>query len=473
MKKHSQRLLSIVTLATLLTNVSPTYAEHPVFSPVPASTVYFGNAFLGYGYSVVTSADMNGDGNLDIVMSRPGSHSVEILRGNGDGTFDDPAAIPVGGHPVSVVTADFDEDGKPDFACTNGDLGTVTIFLSLPSGDFVAGGSMVTGSRPVRLVAADMNEDGHQDLLVVDQIDSTVGLLVGDGAGGFGALQVSFVEIDDSLEAITVDDLDGDGHLDLIIPCPLQDLIAVVLGLGNGTFLPALLYAAGDDPGFVAVSDYDGDGNKDVAANNRAGDSLSILKGIGFGLLAPYEEIPIGDHPSLVRSLDTGGTGEQDLVISIAGDNQLRILWGLGASSDGFAATINLSYSPDLLITGDFDGDALEDVVVVDKGEGAPHGTVQLYLNQTIAPAFRRGDVDRDALLDLDDAVEILAILFQGAPHECADSSDFDDNGSIDIADAITLLAQLYQPIPPAPSPLDCNVDTTADLLPPCVATCP
>ncbi len=469
-RTHSLPLIGVLLLA--VTHAStPSYAENPVFEPADSSPIIFGSSFLGYGYSVVTAADMNVDGNLDVVMTRLGSNSVDILHGNGDGTFEDAISIFVGGHPVSVVADDFNEDGQPDFACTNGDLGTVTVFLSTLTG-FVTGGSMVTGSRPVRLVSQDLNEDGHRDLLVVDQIDSTVGLLVGDGLGGFGSLQTSFIEIDDSLEAITVEDLDDDGHLDLIVPCPLQDLVAVLIGVGDGEFLDAVMYDVGDNPGFVAVSDYDGDGIKDVAANNRDGDSVSLLRGVGFGLLEAYQEIPIGDNPTLVRTLDTSGTGEQDLAVTIAGDDALRIQWGLSATSHGYSATINLGYSPDFLITGDFDGDALDDIVIVDKGEGLPHGTVQLYLNRTTAPTFRRGDVDGNGVIEVDDAMALLEILFNGATDSCPDSGDFGDDGAVNISDAVALLAHVFQSLPGPAEPSACGVDPVADDLPTCDAAC-
>jgi len=85
---------------------------------------------------------------------------------------------------------------------------------------------------------------------------------------------------------------------------------------------------------------------------------------------------------------------------------------------------------------------------------------------------FIRGDLDGGGVVDIADAVSLLATLFSpGAPpFDCADAADTNDDGVNDISDAIYLLAALFapgSPPPPPPYPAD-GLDLTPDSLPPC-----
>ena len=67
----------------------------------------------------VALGDVNGDGRLDAVASNLAHHSLSLLNGRGDGSFEQPAPIPVGPEPTALVVADFDGDGSADIAVTD------------------------------------------------------------------------------------------------------------------------------------------------------------------------------------------------------------------------------------------------------------------------------------------------------------------------------------------------------------------
>src|SRR5262249_17025155 len=137
-----------------------------------ASTVNFGTAKSfpsgGKAPSCVQTADLNHDGELDLVVTNATSNNVAVLLGNGDGTFKSAVTYGLGNNPrpMGVTIADFNKDGAPDFAVVNeladgGSGGTVTIFINKGNGAFNAGVDFPTGISPLSVTSADLNNDGN------------------------------------------------------------------------------------------------------------------------------------------------------------------------------------------------------------------------------------------------------------------------------------------------------------------------
>jgi len=85
---------------------------------------------------------------------------------------------------------------------------------------------------------------------------------------------------------------------------------------------------------------------------------------------------------------------------------------------------------------------------------------------------FVRGDTDASGEIDISDGIHVWGwlFLFQAEP-PCHDAADSDDNGQLNITDGVRILNWLFLggPAPPAPGPLACGTDPTADDLPQCV----
>ncbi len=126
----------------------------------------------------VTVADINGDGKLDLIVAIYGAR-VDVLLGNGDGTFQAAVTYGLGCCQVSSVgVADVNGDGKPDLllafayssSCPDGDCGPGQISVLLGNGD----GTFQLPSSPVStggdwassIAVADVNGDGKADLIV-------------------------------------------------------------------------------------------------------------------------------------------------------------------------------------------------------------------------------------------------------------------------------------------------------------------
>jgi hypothetical protein len=101
-------------ISVLLGNGDGTFQTAVNYAVGPGNEIYGG---------AVTVGDFNGDGELDLVVTNEDStgqiHTVSVLLGNGDGTFQEPVSYSVGNRPDSVAVGDFNGDGKPDLAVAN------------------------------------------------------------------------------------------------------------------------------------------------------------------------------------------------------------------------------------------------------------------------------------------------------------------------------------------------------------------
>ncbi|MCI0331094.1 MAG: VCBS repeat-containing protein [candidate division Zixibacteria bacterium] len=78
----------------------------------------------------ITAADLNGDGNNDLIMVNLWTRTVSVITNKGDGTFDQPVGYGVGARPYSVTASDLDNDGDIDLAVTNDSSNTVSILIN-------------------------------------------------------------------------------------------------------------------------------------------------------------------------------------------------------------------------------------------------------------------------------------------------------------------------------------------------------
>jgi hypothetical protein len=119
----------------------------------------------GYTLSVAIG-DFNGDGRPDLAVGF--GTGIDILLGNGDGSFQAPAPQLLGTPGcIFVSTGDFDSDGKTDLAVAN-TYKEVSIFLGNGNGTFQGARNYSVGNTPQSVAIGDFNGDGKPDLAIVD-----------------------------------------------------------------------------------------------------------------------------------------------------------------------------------------------------------------------------------------------------------------------------------------------------------------
>jgi hypothetical protein len=267
------------TVSILLNNGDGTFRPHMDFATGP-------------GPNGLAAVDWNKDGKMDLAVSNGGAdaaHSVSILLGNGDGTFQPHHDIAGAPNANSIAVGDFNGDGNPDIA-TSSNTPVNAVYVSLGNGKGGVTAQKITsgigiGPQPPpdsntyllsKIAVADFNRDGKDDLYYIQCCDTFVivqqgafGVLIGKGDGTFTD-DVITGPIVPPTDLLTVD-INQDGLTDAILPfngCHEPCVgVSVFINEGNGTF--------GGDAGFQvdienpfnlvggAAFDVDGDGHKD------------------------------------------------------------------------------------------------------------------------------------------------------------------------------------------------------------------
>jgi hypothetical protein len=326
-----------------------------------------------------------------------------VLLGQGDGTFLPAVNYPAGIHPTSVAVGDFNGDGKLDLAAANQGTfpytdGSVSILLGKGDGTLLPAQTLSAGAGPRSVAVGDFNGDGKLDLAVAGYgfeyhgnypygywapTDENVRVLLGQGDGSF--LPAQTFPAGSGPSAVAVGDFNGDSKQDLAIA---GGGVNVLLGQGDGTFLPALNFPVGYNPRSVAVGDFNGDGKQDLAVANSTypNGTVSVLLGQGDGTFQSAVNYAAGSYPWSVVVADFNGDGKQDLAVAAP---TVRVLLGNG---DGTFQTTNISYvagaSPTAVAVGDFNGDGFPDLATVSND-------VSILLNDATWSMSAPGAADR------------------------------------------------------------------------------
>ena len=316
----------------------------------------------------VAIADVDGDGNLDLVVGE-NSFAVAVLPGNGRGKFQQaPPGTPIGLNG-SFAAADFNRDGKLDLAVAS--LSGIAILLGNGDGTFQPP-ILVSSATITGFTVGDLNGDGIPDLIVVHDIDygdpGTVSVMLGKGNGTFGPPKTFAGGLEPWSPMVA--DFNGDGKMDVAVVNAAEDsqpgTVSVLLGKGDGTLEPPLRSAAGLAPGFAISGDFNNDGKLDLAVVGEVVNTVSILLGNGDGTFA---SLPAFTPPTLrlgtMAAADFNGDGNLDLALGGEGTGSVYVLPGNGNGTFGTGASFPAPSGVEWIGVSDFNGDGTPDLAVM------------------------------------------------------------------------------------------------------------
>ena len=190
------------------------------------------------------------------------------------------------------------------------------------------------------------------------------------------------------IENLVVADFDNDGNLDIAgVP---REGTSLLLGVGDGTFEPAIQLPGGEEPAWIAAADFNGDGRLDMVRANlglddlvTGDDDIQVLlaqEDGSFELLFTPVSRPAGVNSQAAAVGDFNGDGKLDLATANSAE-YVSILAGLGDGT--FEAPQNYPIDAPFasgIATADFNGDGKLDLVTTNSGHGGGQRTVSLLL---------------------------------------------------------------------------------------------
>jgi len=255
--------------------------------------------------------DLDGDGDLDVLMSSrtPNStYDLRWLRNHGDATFDAPLSLGTAAAGARFGSGDLDGDGDVDLFVLVTSGFVLQLLYNDGAGGFadrVALPLHLAIQFPAEIAGGDVNGDGTLDILFTDprSVPATrVRLLLGLGGRAYQDASAGIPAVT-RVSALTLADADGDGALDLFTGANLLRNVGGARFQDVGGAYPSQFAALA-----IEVADLDGDGDADALL----GDQNQLLLGDGTGaFLAAGAEPVFGAQPVLG---DVDGDGDLDVI---------------------------------------------------------------------------------------------------------------------------------------------------------------
>lgn len=387
--------------------------------------------------------DLEGDGDIDVLVSTTNDNNITMYVNDGNGIFSEGPKLLTQGNPTKMAVSDMNGDGLDDIIVSNRrDLdeelipqdpeedpvswfNSVSVFRNQGGFAFI---KMVEDLRSQKgvssITAGDINGDGEKDIVMANLGYHNVTMILSDGSGDFQRGRPHELDV---IELRSMDpgqvklrDLDSDGDLDIWALSRSADSVLFYSNDGRGNFLPYVQIFVGVFPTAFQFLDMDSDGDLDIMTSDWRGwdlayhgnSTISVIENMRDGIFRTYRQYTTGNSPRGVFARDIDFDGDPDIASANYFGSTVSILEndGLGRFSEDREYPIGLE--PYAVVLEDFDGDGLIDGASADeanfrivllRSDGKGGFTTERFLYDIGAYPFslRTGDIDNDGDMDL------------------------------------------------------------------------
>jgi hypothetical protein len=373
------------------------------------------------GARAAVAIDLNRDGWTDVVTANATTNRVVLLlNGARAGGFLAPRQITVPAGPFDVAVGDLDRDGIVDLVVASPDAPAITV-LFLRSDASLRARLTVSTAASHSVAVADWTRDGVLDVVYSDSVNRRIGVLPGNGTGGFGAPLGWAVTMQP--RGVLVDDFNHDGFPDIAVANATGTSLTVLEGTPAAATIRRRTYSVGRSHHTLEAADINADGWTDLAAVSPDTNRVTFLRGSPTGFVLAGSSAT-GPSPRDIAAKDFNHDGRPDLAVANNGGSSVTVLL---APRDGSVLPTHFGDLPaasgaHAIVAADFDHDGRNDMAAA--AQLAPSLTV--FRNDTAFVPAAFSFVRRD---------------FGGFVNGRTVAADFNENGIPDpIADDTVLL---------------------------------
>ncbi len=283
--------------------------------------------------------DMDGDGDLDVVVSNDEPDTNKVYLNDGSGSFELSSLFgETAWKTRNASIADMDGDGLPDIIVANrssdprsgGTGGSNYICLNQGDGNFEGECIAFSHYSTTTITPADFNGDGLMDLAVPHRDGGQSHVFVQRKSlfSDLGFRKVPFGPSNASVRASQAADFNGDGRVDVVTIDTSRRELRVYYQEADGTYTTGIrLGGTSSVPYALLVDDLNGDQRPDIIIGHRQARAIVYFND-GGDSSEGFVAVPFGDARGAAYGFSTGDLNEDGLLdIAMARSDAPNVLY--------------------------------------------------------------------------------------------------------------------------------------------------